>query len=158
MNCNSAEYEDHRRLMPRMTVFSPNHVEALSLCGRIASPNTSDAELDLLLGDKVEETLEEVGRQLLADMRGYEQARSVQGWERGVVIRCGAKGCMVFTASETVRLPAYFAGSTSDQKQVVDVTGGGNAFLGGLVAGMDRTGGKSLVEGQCEPTFYTIPT
>ena len=60
-----------------------------------------------------------------------------------MVIRCGAKGCMVFTADGIEKLPAY----STDSRMVVDVTGGGNAFMGGLVAGMDRTKGKSLVEG-----------
>lgn len=132
--------------MPRVTIISPNHVEALSLYGRIPSPNTSDTELELLLGGerKVEEALVEIGTQLLRDMQADQRRQSRGGWERGVVIRCGAKGCMVFTADGIEKLPAY----STESRMVVDVTGGGNAFMGGLVAGMDRTDGKSLVEGE----------
>jgi sugar/nucleoside kinase (ribokinase family) len=57
---------------------------------------------------------------------------------------------MVFTASGTERLPAYYTGSAEDQGQVVDVTGGGNAFLGGLVAGLASRPGTTLAEGELE--------
>ena len=49
-----------------------------------------------------------------------------------IIVRAGASGS--YTLSSTWRgwVPAYFA----DQAQVVDVTGGGNAWLGGLCAGL----------------------
>ena len=64
MNCTHREWPEHAALLPRMTVFSPNHVEALALLGKIPSPYTSDEELEELLGEwrRVDEVLEEVGR------------------------------------------------------------------------------------------------
>ena len=66
-------------------------------------------------------------------------------WERGVIIRCGAKGCLVFTTKGTSHIPAYW--TAQEQERVIDVTGGGNAFMGGLVAGMDLADKSSLSEG-----------
>jgi sugar/nucleoside kinase (ribokinase family) len=98
---------------------------------------------------RVDEVLEEVGMELLRVMLNGESGSSrSREWERGVVIRCGSKGCMVFTASGFAELPAYYTESTEDQGQVVDVTGGGNAFLGGLVAGLASRPGMTLVEGE----------
>jgi sugar/nucleoside kinase (ribokinase family) len=87
---------------------------------------------------------------LRVTLNGESGSSRSREWERGVVIRCGSKGCMVFTASGTERLPAYYTGSAEDQGQVVDVTGGGNAFLGGLVAGLASRPGTTLAEGELE--------
>lgn len=61
----------------------------------------------------------------------------------GVVIRAGALGCVyALTGSDDVRwCPAYW----KDQRKVVDPTGAGNAFMGGLVAALDE--GKNMHEG-----------
>jgi hypothetical protein len=70
-----------------MTVFSPNHVEALALLGKIPSPYTSDEELEELLGEwgRVDEVLEEVGMELLRVMlKGQSGSSRHRGWERGV--------------------------------------------------------------------------
>nr|POE94717.1 uncharacterized protein c16c9.01c [Quercus suber] len=58
-----------------------------------------------------------------------------------VVVRAGKEGCYVASrraGAETVMawLPAYHR----DSAKVVDPTGGGNAFLGGLAVGLVRTG------------------
>ena len=151
MNCTHREWPEHAALLPRMTVFSPNHVEALALLGKIPSPYTSDEELEGVLGEwgRVDEVLEEVGMELLRVMlEGGSGSTRHRGWERGVVIRCGSKGCLLFTANGIAGLPAYYTESTEDQGQVVDVTGGGNAFLGGLVAGLASRPGMTLVEGE----------
>ncbi|KAG7570951.1 hypothetical protein FFLO_01149 [Filobasidium floriforme] len=152
MNCTHREWPEHAALLPRMTVFSPNHVESLALLGKIPSPYTSDEELEGLLGEwgRVDEVLEEVGKELLRVMlEGGSGSTRHRGWERGVVIRCGSKGCLLFTANGIAGLPAYYTESTEDQGQVVDVTGGGNAFLGGLVAGLASRPGMTLVEAAC---------
>lgn len=81
------------------------------------------------------------------------------GWDRGVIVRCGALGSCIArqrygagcTSQEEVELRwigAYWTAEVTPefQSHVVDVTGGGNAFLGGLAAGMKLTGGD-LLEG-----------
>jgi sugar/nucleoside kinase (ribokinase family) len=55
--------------------------------------------------------------------------------EGAVVVRAGAEGCLVLSKAVRRWLPAYHA----DAAKVVDPTGGGNGFLGGLAVGMVRT-------------------
>jgi sugar/nucleoside kinase (ribokinase family) len=144
-NCTAQEYEEHASLLDRMTIVSPNHVEALSLAGHIPSPFTSDSELLRLFPNENDywAILQRTGKLLL---KGMKINSHQDGWERGVIIRVGALGCLVLTSSSITRIPAYFG--EDDQDKVKDVTGGGNAFLGGVVAGMQLTDGRSLVEGK----------
>ncbi|KAJ3077952.1 hypothetical protein HDU99_000859, partial [Rhizoclosmatium hyalinum] len=60
------------------------------------------------------------------------------------VIRAGARGCIVLRQGETkgVMVPAYWSAEKSDN--VVDVTGAGNAFLGGFMVGLKESGGDIL--------------
>jgi len=100
---------------------SPNHIEALSLC----SINTSSPEA-------IEEACV-----ILAKL----------GPKKAVVIRAGAMGaCYALSSSpQSVHwIPAYWTESEIDQ--VVDVTGAGNGFLGGLCAGLDE--GKDVRAGE----------
>lgn len=62
-----------------------------------------------------------------------------------VVVRAGKLGCLVVGKDGAVRLPAYYdeVGERNHTK-VVDPTGGGNAFVGGLGIGMAR--GMDMVE------------
>ncbi|SMY28110.1 unnamed protein product [Zymoseptoria tritici ST99CH_1A5] len=56
--------------------------------------------------------------------------------EGAIVVRCGAVGCFVLSRRVEKWLPAYH----TDSSKVVDPTGGGNGFLGGLAVGLVRTG------------------
>ena len=55
------------------------------------------------------------------------------GFEGTLVIKHGPQGVAVATSTESVRVPAV-------SSQVVDVTGAGDAFCGGLLAGLILTG------------------
>ncbi|KAF8309633.1 Ribokinase-like protein [Clavulina sp. PMI_390] len=89
---------------------------------------------------------------------------------RAVVIRSGALGAYCLKARQDgVWIPAFFSAtdvgkeselpnSPTDHQSVVDVTGAGNAFLGGLVAGLELSSGD-LVEACLYATVsasYTI--
>lgn len=117
------------------------------MLGYIPSPFTSDSALHKLFPPAaLELMLRECLEIFLAAMGVVEKPTSGQGWQRGVVIRWGKEGCLVATESGMVKkVPAYW--TEQDQDRVVDVTGGGNAFLGGLVAGMRISNGK-LEEGE----------
>lgn len=52
-----------------------------------------------------------------------------------IVVRCGAVGCVVLSRAARRWLPACH----TDSSKVVDPTGGGNGFLGGLSVGLVRT-------------------
>jgi sugar/nucleoside kinase (ribokinase family) len=99
---------------------SPNHIEALSLCSTSSSSPKAIEKACIMLASL--------------------------GPKKAVVIRAGALGaCYALSSSpQSVHwVPAYWTGSEIDQ--VVDVTGAGNGFLGGLCAGLDV--GKDVGDG-----------
>lgn len=70
----------------------------------------------------------------LTDLEPIAYARALLG--RGptlVVVTNGGKGCLAVTRACTVNLPAYAV-------EVVDTTGAGDAFTGGLIAALLATG------------------
>jgi len=108
---------------------SPNHVEALSLC------SISSSSLEAI----------EAACMMLAELRPKE----------AVVIRAGAMGaCYALSSSpKSVHwVPAYW--TESEVHQVVDVTGAGNGFLGGLCAGLDE--GKDVREGESDSLWAEL--
>ena len=68
---------------------------------------------------------------------------------RNVIIRCGSLGAYVKVSGTEAGawIPAFFSGA--DSIKVVDVTGAGNAFLGGLIAGLSLTN-DDVISGQWE--------
>ncbi|CBX99249.1 similar to PfkB family carbohydrate kinase (Mak32) [Plenodomus lingam JN3] len=60
------------------------------------------------------------------------------------VVRCGKDGCLVARRGVQKWLPAYHQSA----EKVIDPTGGGNAFLGGLAVG--------LVRGDAEPAIENL--
>jgi hypothetical protein len=56
----------------------------------------------------------------------------------GIVVRCGKDGCVITRPGLRTWMPAYHQSAD----KVVDPTGGGNGFLGGLAVGLVR-GGKA---------------
>jgi sugar/nucleoside kinase (ribokinase family) len=102
---------------------SPNHIEALSLCSISSSSPKAIEEACIILAGL--------------------------GPKKAVVIRAGALGaCYALSSSpQSVHwVPAYWTESEIDQ--VVDVTGAGNGFLGGLCAGLDE--GRDVIDGESD--------
>lgn len=60
----------------------------------------------------------------------------------GIVVRTGKDGCLVARGGVRRWMPAYH----QDADKVVDPTGGGNGFLGGLAVGLVRGGGVGALE------------
>jgi len=58
-----------------------------------------------------------------------------------VIIRCGAMGAYRYTCGKEGRWVEAFW-TERNQERVVDVTGAGNAFLGGLSAGLHLNSGN----------------
>lgn len=115
--CNPVELEATREALKYVDVFSPNHDELACFFGFAHGEQISKP------------TLEDHTAIFLQSGIGSEG-------EGAVVIRAGASGCYVCTASTCQWLPAYH----QDASKVVDPTGGGNSFLGGLTVGLARTG------------------
>ena len=108
----------------------------------VVSPNL--AELSALFGkDEMEdEQYERMDERCVAILQG-------EFGDRGgaVVVRCGSRGCYLKSRVCTRQLPAYWTGSEA-KEHVVDPTGGGNQFLGGLCMGLqsDTPEGYSRLE------------
>ncbi|KAL1406933.1 hypothetical protein Q8F55_006345 [Vanrija albida] len=100
-------------LARRFGVFSPNHLELQTI---LDEPD-ADAE-----------TCARLFHGHLAAMGGPVPA---------IVIRAGADGAFTLSREWTGWVPAYFQDST----RVVDPTGGGNSFFGGLLAGLALSDG-----------------
>ena len=132
-DCTPNNRESFQQALNYVDVFSPNLEELCSLYRR---------KIDLEDGEVGYQQLDSVCRDLL---------KSTNNASVALVIRLGDKGCYIqpplhekagsphhFAASEgreashATRIPAYKI------KDVVDVTGAGNAFLGGFAYGMYR--------------------
>ncbi|KAJ5491019.1 hypothetical protein N7539_002586 [Penicillium diatomitis] len=62
-----------------------------------------------------------------------------------LVIRAGKDGCYAFSGAQKLWLPAYHQPKQSGATAVVDPTGAGNSFLGGLAQGMVSSGREPLL-------------
>jgi sugar/nucleoside kinase (ribokinase family) len=67
------------------------------------------------------------------------------GVKSAVVVRMGARGCLVATRKGMIRLPAVYGPDPGEDPEqgsagakVVDPTGGGNTFIGGMGVGLVR--------------------
>jgi len=104
-----------------MDVFSPNAEEASSLLSFPLPPNKS--------------TIEKAASKFLDFGIGT-------GGKGSVVIRSGQLGAYVKSrGTNGIWVDAYWTESQEDAQHVVDVTGAGNSFLGGLAAGLTHTEG-----------------
>lgn len=108
----------------RITVFSPNHIE---------------------LGTFFSESYAAFDRSAVEDQAAYiwtaVQGNTPRSGPRlqALIIRAAQHGCLVLTGdiSNAVWLPAFW--SQSQQERVIDPTGAGNSFLGGLTQGWMNT-------------------
>ncbi|TCD71346.1 hypothetical protein EIP91_011117 [Steccherinum ochraceum] len=111
-------------VLPDISILSPNAEEALSLLS-MHVPVTKVA-------------VEEACNQFLKFGVGSDGTGSV-------IIRSGNLGAYVASSQRAgVWVDAYW--TPEDEEKVVDVTGAGNAFLGGLAAGLKFTGGDVFEE------------
>jgi sugar/nucleoside kinase (ribokinase family) len=117
--CTPEELENCRDALKVVDYVSPNHEEMSGFYGVSAN-----------CGEHVDRELIE---QCAVD---WSFNRKEGGKLKAVVVRAGKDGCLVATKeSMTTRwIPAYHQNSD----KVIDPTGGGNAFLGGLTIGLAR--------------------
>lgn len=123
--CVPGEYENCLKALKYVDVVSPNNGELGGFFGK-----------DTMDGDQVDyRRVESLCNQWL------ESGIGAKG-EGGVVVRCGKDGCLVMRRGLRKWMPAYHQSA----EKVVDPTGGGNGFLGGLAVGLVRGGGRASVE------------
>ncbi|KAF2187888.1 Ribokinase-like protein [Zopfia rhizophila CBS 207.26] len=131
--CTAEEFTNCCTALKYVDVISPNHSEL----GAFFGTNTNGR-------DHVDyRAIEDLCSQWLQDGVGLES----QG---GIVVRSGKDGC--FVASRELRkwIPAYHQSA----EKVVDPTGGGNSFLGGLAMGLVRGGSSSGLQNIEEATIW----
>ncbi|TEB35435.1 Ribokinase-like protein [Coprinellus micaceus] len=125
--CVPEELPALKRVLPSISVLSPNAEEALNLLSLPLPPSRTTIEqaADLFLGFGVGE--------------------GGKGW---VVIRSGGLGAYVRSKERVGEWVEAFW-TEKDGEKIVDVTGAGNSFLGGLAAGLKLKGSDVF-----EATFY----
>ena len=143
-SCRPDELPSFYKALKFVDVFSPNEHELSLLCNGARSDENSMAP----------EILYQFCNQLLTLGPGDES--------RAVVVRRGAAGCVVASHDRFVSLPAYHrpppdgsaeevAAWHADKTRTWDVTGGGNAFLGGVCIGLLSSANDQVVESGLAP-------
>jgi len=142
--CTEGEKENMYQALKFIDVVSPNYVELSGFYGGGPGPRG------------------EINREFLTSMCTDLLLKGFGTQSKGaVIVRTGREGCYVATHSLTERFPAYYKPSKDAQAgpnvHVVDPTGGGNAFLGGLAVGLVRTGsGPSLENVSTAAAFASV--
>ncbi|KAK7061558.1 Ribokinase-like protein [Favolaschia claudopus] len=112
--CVPEELSALTKVLPQIDILSPNAEEALSLLSLPLPPS--------------KESIEEAASKLLKLGVGSEG-------KGAVLIRSGSMGVCVAFKNQPMRwVPAFW--TSKDKDKIVDVTGAGNSFLGGLAAGL----------------------
>lgn len=122
--CIPQEHEACRTALRNVDVCSPNISELCGFFGKTSRDGSGATDF---------QTVESCCSQWLRSGIGRHG-------EGAVVARAGKDGCYVAMEKESCWIPAYHE---SGSRRVVDPTGGGNAFLGGLAVGLVR-GDQSL--------------
>lgn len=120
-SCVPSELSTLIQVLPGISILSPNAEEALSFLSLPLPPT--------------KETIEAAADRFLT--------YNINGGSGWVIIRSGAMGAYV-KSRETRGSWINAFWTSNDSNRVVDVTGAGNAFLGGLAAGLCLT--KDVVE------------
>jgi len=122
--CVPEELETCRQALKLVQAVSPNHMELAAFFGLSANRG----------GDVDREVVEKCAADWLSSGIGRDRSGAV-------VVRAGKDGCYVATKRKTKWVPAYHQPGSG---KVVDPTGGGNGFLGGLAIALAR--GKDVEE------------
>jgi sugar/nucleoside kinase (ribokinase family) len=115
--CTPEELANTLKALRYVDIISPNHEELAAIFSFTHPPEGPSKE-----------AIEDHAQRLFDAGIGPDK----QG---AVVVRAGAEGCFVLSPRQRQWLPAYH----TDASRVVDPTGGGNGFLGGLAVGLVRT-------------------
>ncbi|KAL7414592.1 Ribokinase-like protein [Mrakia frigida] len=131
-DCVPAELENLKAIGKRITILSPNHLEALTLLSLLPdplpAPQPSSAETKALIS---------LATKTLASFMSPGGTAVVRSGGDGVCF-CSSTG-EGGEVGEVKWVEAVFG--KDEQSRVIDVTGGGNGFLGGMGAGLLISGG-----------------
>ncbi|KAJ4351052.1 hypothetical protein N0V95_004156 [Ascochyta clinopodiicola] len=123
--CVPGELENCLEALKHVDVVSPNHGELGGFFGQYT------------------DGMEHVNHRLIESLCSQWLDSGIGPNGSGaVVLRSGKDGCLVARRGLRKWMPAYH----EDSERVVDPTGGGNGFLGGLAVGLVRCGGVAELE------------
>ncbi|OCK81377.1 Ribokinase-like protein [Lepidopterella palustris CBS 459.81] len=117
--CTPQELENCYKALRYVDVVSPNHSELGAFFGEVVD---RDGRVDF-------RAVEDLAGRWVRSGIGFDG-------EGAVVVRAGKHGCYVRDLHTSIWIPAYHQSA----EKVVDPTGGGNGFLGGLAVGLIRGG------------------
>jgi hypothetical protein len=130
--CVPDEYDNCLKALKCVNVVSPNHGELGGFFGKDTNGK------------------EHVDYQLIEQLCDQWTTSGIgQDGKGGIVVRCGKDGCVVSRQEMRTWMPAYHQSA----EKVVDPTGGGNGFLGGLAIGLVR-GGQSGIANLVEAATW----
>lgn len=131
--CTTDEWDNCLQALKYVDVVSPNHSELGGFFGKDTNGKDSvDSRLIEQLCDQ------------------WLQSGVAAHGHGGIVVRCGKDGCLVTRNGLRKWLPAYHQSAD----KVVDPTGGGNGFLGGLAIGLVRAGDTPGIENLEEAAIW----
>lgn len=137
-SCRPSERISFYEALKYVDVFSPNHDEMQALFADLPNADCEDSGKGCAVIDKHTFDVLPFAMYLLLKANGFGDKNCA------LVLRQGAKGCTVCSAHRQFRVPAYhrpFTDLSPEERnewvnKVIDVTGGGNAFLGGFCIGL----------------------
>ncbi|KAG8990096.1 hypothetical protein FRB90_001916 [Tulasnella sp. 427] len=143
--CTPAEYPKLAAILNKIDIL-----RCLNLANYSKLFNLSTLSLPLPLSPNAEEALRMLEIPLPVTKDKVEEAATAfvkAGVKSCVIIRSAGLGAYALETRPGARgfwVPAFW--TTTDAERIVDVTGAGNSFLGGLAAGLAKSGGD-LKEG-----------
>ncbi|WWC57967.1 uncharacterized protein I303_100502 [Kwoniella dejecticola CBS 10117] len=131
-SCVPSELDDMLQLIPSFYVFSPNLLELQSILGITLSSDRGPCQEDT---EKATKTLFD----LLSPATPEHMPTTITAGETAInipaiIVRSGELGSYTYAADWKGWVTPYYG--PDEQDKVVDPTGGGNSFLGGLAAGL----------------------
>lgn len=123
-SCVPEELDNCHEATKSVDLVSPNHAELAAFFGETGN---------------IEDCVDKPAIERFADV--LYKSGSKSGRTKAVVVRAGKAGCLLADANGAQWIPAYHQ---SESSKVIDPTGGGNTFLGGLGIALAR--GRSLHE------------
>lgn len=137
-SCRPSERMSFYEALKYVDVFSPNHDEMQALFADLPKTNSKDSGQSDEVADKHTFDISPFAMYLLLKANGFGDKICA------LILRQGEKGCTVCSGNRQFQVPAYHRALSdlpSEEpnqwvNKVIDVTGGGNAFLGGFCIGL----------------------
>jgi sugar/nucleoside kinase (ribokinase family) len=120
----------------------------------VVSPNLLELQTLLSITPSSTSTKEEVEHAAKRFHEVLQTGEDTESKTPAIIVRAGRLGSYTVSSSWTGWVKPYFSESEDEQGKVVDPTGGGNGFLGGLCAGLLVSGGHMRIGESADISLY----